>query len=216
MRGKTIFVFLLGVAVGGTAAFYYAHKKLLEAVEAESVKLKEYYAIPEEESSSEEPPKDIPEVKDEEPIKEVGEPLLADIVLKNDTEIEGAEKPSLFDYAKISLSKKQKNTTPVEESSEKPDEGFKMRRVEVTEYEDLAYSYEVKDYTVYQDGYVTDINDAKVMMLEEMYPDATLGDADKFGMIYVADDHTMTVYALTVDVRRYEDLYDIDEEDEQD
>lgn len=221
MKFKTLLAFLLGVGVGTAGAYYFAHKKMLEEIEEESKKLREYYADEalagySAESNEIEPPVETVETEDN---SEDEEESFADAILKNSILTEAPEKPDIFDYARITLNKEKKES-PVEKSIDPVDDGpekaqeFKMRKVTVTEFEDLTFSYDIQELTVYQDGYVTDYKDEPVFMFKDMYPDAKLTDQDETGHIYVAADYNMVVYDITVALLNYKDVFpDSDEED---
>lgn len=215
MKFKTIFAFVLGVGVG-TAGTYFVltkkyHEKLIEDLE------REYHAHAAQDVTTEEPSSISDPNEDVLPKEEETEETFAEAIIKNSVLTEAPEKPDLFDYAKISLGK-IKDEPPVEKShdpieEEQSESDFKMRKVNVAEFEDLCYSYEMQELTLFRDGYVTDYKDEPIFTLKELYPNASINDKDEDGHIYIAADYAMTVYDVTVVDGNYKDIYPDEEED---
>lgn len=208
MKFKTLFAFLLGVGLGSAGTyFYYQHRyneDITKLMEEEHQKRLEYEGLEAQESY-------------EAPIKPEHEDISdedldsAELVIKNSVLTESADKPDIFDYAKLSLGK-TKDEKPMEKSHDPVDDipkdiDFKMRKTNVAEFEDLCYSYELQELTLYQDGYVTDYKDEVVYRFKEMYPDASFSDQDETGHIYIAADYMMTVFDMTVVASNYKDIY---------
>lgn len=208
MRFKGFFVFLLGAGVGSAVTYYICQRN--KNTEIEELMEKEWGKRTE--IKAEEALEEYTEVSDD-------DEGLSDeeIIIKNAVLTESPEKPDLFDYAKISLAKKnedppaEKSHDPIEDEQKPTD--FKMRKVDVSEFEELAYSYDNEELYLYEDGYVTDFTDEVLYKFNEMYPDASFDDADESGHIYVAADYNMKVYDINVCQINYKDKYpDEDEE----
>ena len=219
MKGKVIFAFLLGAGVGTAGAYYYFLKKYEKDIEEYEVNRLEYMRlddVPTETSEESTTTEDIPDAEE-------SEESIEEVIIKNSVLTESPDKPDIFDYAKLSLSK-MKEDKPVEKSIDPVDGDstpidFKMRKVNVAEFEDLCYSYEMQELTLYQDGYVTDFKDEVVYKLKEMYPDARIDnvsyeDSDGTEHIYVAADYMMTVYDMTINHTNYKDIYPDEEPEE--
>lgn len=211
MKFKGVFTFLLGVGVGSAVTYFYCQKKKLEEWDKEYKKLRDIDGIQTQETFTEESTPiehpDADKVQEEEKSEETFE----EAIIKNSVLTESTEKPDLFDYAKISLGK-HKNEQPVEKShdpieDEIKETEYKMRRIDTTEFDDLTYSYELAELSLYSDGYVTDYKDEVVYKLGDMYPNASLSDRDESGHIYVASDFDMMVYDITYVGVNYKDLY---------
>lgn len=218
MKFKTIIVFVLGAGVGAAGTYFFMQKKLLDELESERLKMREANAIQARDSYIEESTTIENKVEDvsSQDENEEEEGSFAEAIIKNSVLTEAPEKPDIFDYARISLGK-IKEETPVEKShdpiEDTPDElEFKMRKVDISEFEDLCYSYEMQELTLFQDGYVTDYKDEPKFMLKELYPNASLSDKDSSGHIYIASDYNMMVYDVTVASANYKDIYPDEEE----
>ena len=217
MKFKTIFAFVLGVGVGSASTYFILQKKLMEDLEAERIKMREYNGIQAQNTYTTESTSIEPEDENGDEKEEEAEETFAEAIIKNSVLTEAPEKPDLFDYAKISLGK-IKDEPPVEKShdpieEEQSESDFKMRKVNVAEFEDLCYSYEMQELTLFRDGYVTDYKDEPIFTLEELYPNASINDKDEDGHIYIAADYAMTVYDVTVVDGNYKDIYPDEEED---
>ena len=215
MKSRSIFAFLLGVGVGAAGAFYFAHKRMIEELEAEHAKKEEYAAL----SASSDKPIEEPEGFEVADIPEEEEESPEELIIKNEVLTETLEKPDIFDYARISLNKKNDKITeishdPIEDGlSADINSTFKMRKIDVSEFEELAYSYEMEELTLYQDGIVTDYKEEPKFKLKDMYSNASLDDQDETGHIYVAADYNMTVYDITEVALNYKDVYPEEEMD---
>lgn len=222
MKFKSIMFFLFGVGVGFCGASYLFSRKndeivnerVNEKVNKAEEEMRVFYLNadvveekdPSEDVKDEEEPKGF-SIVDDASAEDFAEAIIANTVLT-----ESPEKPDIFDYAKASLSKDRVREKPVEKSIDPVDDpetvkDFKMRKVTVTEFEDLTYSYILQELTLYQDGYVTDYKDEVLFKFKEMYPDASIDDQDETGHIYVAADYNMTVYDVTVVAMNYKDIY---------
>ena len=208
MKFKTLFAFLLGVGLGSAGTyFYYQHRyneDITKLMEEEHQKQLEYEGLEAQKSYEEHEEPKSEDISDEDLDS-------AELVIKNSVLTESVEKPDIFDYAKLSLGK-TKDEKPMEKSHDPVDDApkdidFKMRRTNVAEFEELCYSYELQELTLYQDGYVTDYKDEVVYRFKEMYPDASFSDQDETGHIYVAADYMMTVFDMTVVTGNYKDIY---------
>lgn len=207
MKFKTLFAFLLGVGLGTAGTYFYYQQRYLaditEKMEEEHKQRLEYEGLEVKNTYTEtsESHEDIQD-ESEDP---------AEVVIKNSVLTESADKPDIFDYAKLSLGK-TKDEKPMEKSHDPVDDipeeiEFKMRKTNVAEFEELCYSYELQELTLYQDGYVTDYKDEVVYKFKEMYPNAQISDQDETGHIYIAADYMMTVFDMTVVASNYKDLY---------
>lgn len=209
MKFKTFFAFVFGVGLGAAGTYYYFQRRYLEDItnrmEEEHKMQLEYEGLNAQKTYSE--TDKTPEVV----IEPVEDEDSAEVIIRNGVLTESEEKADIFDYTKLSAGK-TKNEKPVEKSHD-PVDGveekidFKMRKVTVTEFEELCYSYELQELTLYQDGYVTDYKDEVVYKFKEMYPDASLSDQDETGHIYIAADYKMTVFDVTVVAGSYKDIY---------
>lgn len=217
MKFKTLLAFVLGVGVGSAGTYFLLQKKLLEDLETERVKMREYNGIQAQESYNNESTQIESENEDVSEEEEAKEETFAEAIIKNSVLTESPEKPDLFDYARISLGK-QKGEQPVEKSHDPIEDGekeieYKMRKVSVSEFEDLCYSYEMQELSLFQDGIVADYKDEPIYELKELYPNASVNDKDESGHIYVAADYNMTVYDITVVPGNYKDIYPDEEEE---
>lgn len=218
MKLRTLFAFVLGVGVGSAGTYFILQKKLLDELESERLKMREYDGIQAQETYTTE--STSIESEDEDGGKEEEEPeeTFAEAIIKNSVLTESPEKPDLFDYARISLGK-QKGEKPVEKSHDPIEDAqseteFKMRKVSVSEFEDLCYSYEMQELSLFQDGVVADYKDEPIFKVKELYPNASVNDKDESGHIYVAADYNMTVYDITVVPGNYSDIYPNEDKEE--
>ena len=109
MRFKGFFVFLLGAGVGSAVTYYICQRN--KNTEIEELMEKEWGKR--NETKAEEALEEYTEISDE------NEGLSdEEIIIKNAVLTESPEKPDLFDYAKISLAKK--NDDPPAEKSHDP------------------------------------------------------------------------------------------------
>lgn len=216
MKLKGLFVFLLGAGIGSAATYYICQRNKNKEIEAlmekewgERIEKNAEKAIEEYTKESVIAPMVDNSEETEESIEEA--------IIRNSVLTESPEKPDLFDYAKISLSKKREDP-PAERSHDPVDDAtppaeFKMRKVDVSEFEELTYSYDNEELFLYQDGYVTNYGDEVIYMLKDMYPDASIDDMDESGHIYVAADYAMKVYDVNVVQFDYKDKYPDDQEE---
>ena len=189
---KNLLIFLSGVGVGAAGTYFILNERFNKTLDEEVEKVKHYYDAPKEEEEPEDEI-DIPEVEPEQ------EP--------DDREVQGPEKPALFDYAKISKAK-HKETEPVD--IPKPNTGFRL--ISPDRFEDLSYEYQTQDLIAYQDGFITDIQDNVLYeSFDSFVKDLTPDDFDNNGYLYVADDNISRLYEVSLDGRNYSDVFELEE-----
>lgn len=185
---KGLLIFTVGVCTGAAGAYFYFKEKFNKELDKEVEKVKHYNDS-----------MDIYSGKNVE--SEVPEETA-----EQTREVAAPEKPSLFDYAKLS-SQKHKNAKPevVEQ-----DTGFHL--VSPERFEELSYEYETQDLIAYSDGVVTDTQD-NIMYhdLDKFVTGATFEDFDKDGYLYVADDAISRLYEVSLDNRTYADVFDTED-----
>lgn len=189
---KNVIIFLIGGCIGATASYFYCQHMFNEKLNEELGKT--------EEAEKEKPSADISE-KPSEQVEAEHKKAIADI----------HEKPDIFDYSKMAMANKQELIEPADEYTTS-EEGH-MKLISIDKYEDLAYEYQEQDLICYDDEIVTDMQDNVIFhSLNEMVSGMSLDDFDETGVLHVSDPESQHIYEITRDMRRYDDVFGIEED----
>lgn len=185
---KGLLIFAIGVCTGAAGTYFYFREKFDKELNKEVQKVKNYMNAVDHYSG--ETFVEVPEESKEQ-----------------SREVAAQEKPSLFDYAKLS-SQKHKNTSetpPVSVTTS-------FHLVSPERFEDLSYEYQTQDLIAYRDGVITDTQDNVLYRsFESFVPNSSIDDFDEDGYLYVADDAISRLYEVSLDNRTYADVFDTED-----
>jgi len=182
---KGLLIFVAGVCAGSAGTYFYFKDRFNKELDEEVQKVKHYNRQIDIYSG---------DLYENEPkIEPVEEPH----------EVANQDKPSLFDYARIS-NQKHKNETKKESAPDST--GFHI--VSPDRFEELSYEYETQDLIAYSDGIITDTQDNVLYNdFNSFVEGASTEDFDDDGYLYVADDAISRLYEVSLDNRTYADVF---------